>query len=143
MTRTPLGVLTALPLVGFLSIGAYLLTEAVRPGMLTTPSAATVSEAVARGDAARALEMVAEGADLNRPWPVRAGFLGPGPGEVMPLEAAVVSRRAELVALLIRAGADPARASNAACQARQTLPEAVPLLVGEGPEAAARLAGCR
>ena len=143
MTTPPMRILLALPLLGFVLLGAYLAIEAIRPGTLTAPPATTVSEAVAGGDAARALELVAAGADLNRPWPVRAGWLGPEAVELTPLDAAVASGRVELVALLLRAGADPVRAPDAICRARQILPAAIPLLAGSEPDVEARLAGCR
>lgn len=66
----------------------------------------TLSEAAATRDAGEVLRLIEQdGADPNRPYPVRAGILRDEATSLLPLEAAVLSRRAEIVRLLLRHGA--------------------------------------
>lgn len=141
--------LLALPLVGLTAVGTYLGVEYARPGTLTAPRPRTVPEAVAAGNPAQVLEMMAQGADLNAPAHVRAGLLDEREHDLTPIEAAILARRPELLALLLRSGADPLRAPAAPCLAGTYLPEALPLLAGTGGQPgpvtgdfAARLARC-
>jgi hypothetical protein len=151
--RTATYVLAGLPLLGMVLVAGYVVIEAVRPGTLAAAPLTTVSEAIAAGHPARALELLAGGADINRAARVRAGLVVPGRAEyeVTPLEAAVLVQRLEAVRLLLRSGADPARSPMAVCLARYRLPDALPLL-GRGdmpgempaqPEPAVRACGGR
>lgn len=66
----------------------------------------TLSEAAATRDAGEVVRLIEqEGTDPNRPYPVRAGILRDEATSLLPLEAAVASRRAEIVRLLLRQGA--------------------------------------
>lgn len=130
--RTASWLLAGLPLFGMVLVAGYVVVEAVRPGTLAAAPLTTVSEAIAAGHPSRALELLAEGADINRAARVRAGLVVPGRAEydVTPLEAAVLVQRLEEVRLLLRSGADPVRSPMAVCLARYRLPAAVPLLGG-------------
>jgi hypothetical protein len=106
----------------------YVLVEAVRPGTFTAPPPANIPAAIVVGNGPMALELMAGGADVNAPAPIRFGALGPGEHEVTPLEAAVLSQRPEIVRLLLRTGAEQSRSHRAVCLARIRLPEVLPLL---------------
>lgn len=80
-----------------------------------TPPTLSLSEAVATRDAGEVTRLVEqEGADPDAVWQVREGLLGPAV-RVTPLEAAVLARRGEMAALLLRLGATvPAGEARAA-----------------------------
>lgn len=140
MSGTPAGsvgrLVVGVPLLGVLFVVAYVLVETVRPGTMAAPVLETVPEAIAAGHPARALELLADGADINQPARVRAGVVRPGRAayDVTPLEAAVLVQRSEAVRLLLRSGADPARSPMAICLARYRLPEVL-VLFGAQPDA--------
>jgi len=124
------------PVVATAVVGAYLAIESLHPGTLTAPRLATMSEAIAAGNAGQALEMMANGADVDAIATIRPGILDGSAHETTPLEAAILARRIESVRLLLRSGADPARTKRLPCLARERLPEAMPLfgLSGGDPE---------
>jgi hypothetical protein len=67
-----------------------------------------VSEAAALGDAARVRALVATGASIDAPQPVRPALTGDGsPAVLTPLEAAMRRGHDELVRLLLELGATP------------------------------------
>jgi len=116
------------PLLGIAVLLIYVLVESVRPGAFTAPRPANIPAAIVAGNGPMALELMAGGADVNAPAPIRFGPLGPGAYEVTPLEAAVLSQRPEIVRLLLRTGAEQSRSRRAVCLARIRLPEVLPLL---------------
>ena len=64
----------------------------------------TLSEAVVTRDAGEVVRLIErERVDPNRSWPVRAELLERSP--ITPVEAAVATRRGEMVVLLLRHGA--------------------------------------
>jgi hypothetical protein len=86
----------------------------------------TPSEAAAMGQAARVLELQASGLSLNARSRVRRGLIGPESPNIYPLEAAIVSRRVEMVRLLLRSGASQPSGARLVCLARARLPEVLP-----------------
>ena len=126
------------PLAGLLVVAIYVTIESVRPGTFTAPAPQTIAEAVIVGNGPRALEMIAEGQDVNGAGYVRPGVFGETGYDVTPIEAALLSQRIEVVRLLVRTGADVSRSTRAACLARTRLPEALPVL---GLEPAEPVAG--
>jgi hypothetical protein len=97
---------------------ALLLGLGVRPvteWFWPTPTT-NVAEAAALGDAARVRALVANGASLDTPQPVRRELRADGaPPVLTPLEAAMRHGRDELVQLLLELGAtSPADATAAA-----------------------------
>ncbi len=130
-------------------LAAYVVLESVHPGALTAPRPETIPEAIVVGNGPRALEMMAEGHDVDREALVRSemlyqaqsGLVGQGPFEVTPLEAALMAQRIEVVGLLMHTGVDVSRSTRAACLARARLPEALPLLGIDASEASAPAAG--
>ena len=111
------------PLAGFLLVAAYVVAEALGFQGLARPEAVTVSEAAALGQAARALQLIAEGQDPNGRHHVREDLLDHASHEFTPIEAAILGRHAELVRLLQRSGARRWDAARTACFARMRLPE--------------------
>jgi len=111
------------PLVAFLLVSFYVLSEAIGYRGLAQTEADTAAEAAALGHAARTLQLIEEGQNPNQPQHVRPNFLDGGEYEIRPLEAAIVARRAELVRLLVRVGATSFDRSRALCLARLRLPE--------------------
>ena len=71
----------------------------------------------------RALQLIAEGQDVNDSHRVREGLLDHASHELTPIEAAILGRHAELVRLLQRSGARRWDAARTACFARMRLPE--------------------
>ena len=67
----------------------------------------TLAEAVATRDPAEVERLIGFGENPNSAMSVRPGLLGPTAVRVTPLEAAVWSRDAEMLALLLRRGAIP------------------------------------
>jgi hypothetical protein len=122
------------PLVAFLLLSVYVVAEAIGYRGLARPEAATVAEAAALGHAARALRLIEEGQNPNRPQHVRANFLDSRDHELRPLEAAIVARHAELVRLLLRVGAASFDKTRAACLARLRLPEVLSDLGDRGSD---------
>ena len=123
------------PIAGFLLVAAYVVAEALGFQGLARPEAATVSEAAAMGQAARALQLIAEGQDANGRHRVREGLLDHTTHELTPIEAAILGRHAELVRLLQRSGATRWDAARTACFARMRLPEVLPDLGASNTEA--------
>lgn len=64
-----------------------------------------LSEAASLRDGGEVARLLAEGHDPNAVYPVRGGFLRDEEIRVTPIEAALASRRGEIVQLLIDAGA--------------------------------------
>ena len=75
------------------------------------------------GQAAQALQLIAEGQDANGRHRVREELLDHASHELTPIEAAILGRHAELVRLLQRTGATRWDAARTACFARMRLPE--------------------
>jgi hypothetical protein len=123
------------PLVAFLLLSVYVVVEAIGYRGLAQPEAQTAAEAAAQGHAARTLQLIEEGQNPNQPQHLRAGFLDPGEYELRPLEAAIIGRHAELVRLLLRAGAASFDTSRSACFARVRLPQVLPDLGASGSDA--------
>jgi len=111
------------PLCGFAIVAAYVAAEAAGFTGLAAPRAETVAEAAAVGDAARTLQLLAAGQDANRRQTVREGMLDHRRLDLVPLEAAILGRHAELVRLLQRSGAAATNDGRLACFARMRLPE--------------------
>jgi hypothetical protein len=66
----------------------------------------SLSEAVVTRDAGEVVRLIRyENVDPDQPWPVRAELLPGGPRSMTPMEAAVVTRRIEMVRLLAHRGA--------------------------------------
>ena len=100
-----------------------------------SPVASNVSEAAAMGEAARLVELIQQGQDPNRSWPVAEGRLDSGRYDVTPIDAAIMGRTVQMVRLLQRHGATTPNPEHAACLARlRGLPEALPLLGGTSAE---------
>jgi len=114
------------PIVAFLLVSVYVVSEALGYRGLARPDAATAAEAAALGHAATTLQLIAEGQNPNQPQHVRPDFLDAGEYELRPLEAAIIARHAELVRLLLRAGAANFDRTRAVCFARFRLPEVLP-----------------
>jgi hypothetical protein len=104
------------------------MVESVRPGTLTAPRPQTIPEAIVVGNGPLALEMIAQGLDVNAPAVVRSGIYDQGEYELTPLEAALLAQRIEIVRLLVRTGADVSPSARAACLASTRLPDALPVL---------------
>jgi hypothetical protein len=66
----------------------------------------TLSEAVVTRDAGEVVRLIVyEHADPDQPWPVRPGLAPGAPAVMTPLTAAVITRRLEMVRLLVHRGA--------------------------------------
>lgn len=105
MTPRALAVLVPVVIVNA-GLGLFALREAAGRPPFAEPPYASLSEAAATGDAATVVRMVRSHADANAMGTVRQGLLDiHQPLEVTPLEAAVLGRRAELIALLRAHGA--------------------------------------
>lgn len=74
-------------------------------GALAAPRDVTLSEAVALRVPAEVVKLIRAGADPAAPARVRGGIIREHPSMLTPLEAAVVTRRPELVRLLVQEGA--------------------------------------
>jgi hypothetical protein len=122
------------PLLAFALIAAYMLAESSGHQLLAQPEAQTISEAAARGEAARALELIRAGQNVNGRLRIREGIIGSSPLMLTPVEAAIVGRHVELVRLLFRTGARPP--GTAVCLAQERLPELLPELGGAPAESA-------
>jgi hypothetical protein len=91
--------------LGALTLGAGL--PAAEEWFWPAP-ATNMAEAAATRDAARVRVLAGRAVDPNARFPVRPGLLdGDAPREMTPLEAAIRSRREELVAVVIQLGARP------------------------------------
>jgi hypothetical protein len=66
-----------------------------------------LSEAAALRDRGEVARLLAEGQDPNRTYPVRRGFVRSYAMRLTPMEAALASRRDEIVQILLDAGARP------------------------------------
>ena len=111
------------PIVAFLLVSVYVVSEALGYRGLARPEADTTAEAAALGHAARTLQLIEEGQNPNQPQHVRANFLDAGEYDLRPLEAAILARHAELVRLLLRVGGASFDRTRALCFARLRLPE--------------------
>ena len=122
------------PVVAFVLIGAFVAAEAVGLRPLGFEPA-NVSEAAAVGAAATSLRFIAEGADPDAPHPVAAGVLGTLPRTVNAIDAAIIGRQAEMIALLRNQGATTV-AQRAKCLADAVdFPQALPPLgIAEPPD---------
>ena len=102
----PLVVVAGPTLIAVAALVTFVTLEASGHTPLATPPPVNVAEAVAWGDAARAVAFIRVGQDPNRRWPVREGVLDlRGEVHVTPVQAAILSRRPELVGLMLRNGA--------------------------------------
>lgn len=121
--------LAAPPAAALCFILAGFAAEAAGVRSCASPVASTVSEAAALGDAARLVELIQQGQDPNRSWPVPQGALDSGRWDVAPIDAAILGRTIQMVRLLQRHGAASPDPERSACLARlRGLPEALPLL---------------
>jgi len=123
----PLVVAAAPPVIAFALVAALITAEACgyRP---FTAEPANVAEAAARGAAAVTLRFIASGANPNVPWPIAEGVLGTLPRTANAMDAAILGRHAELIALLREHGA-ATDAHRATCLAEAIdFPEAMPAL---------------
>ena len=66
----------------------------------------TLSEAAALHDGGEVARLIAEGADPNGTYPVRAGYISRDPVMVTPVAAAIAAKRGEIVDILLDAGAN-------------------------------------
>jgi hypothetical protein len=114
------------PIVAFLLVSAYVVSEALGYRGLARAEADTAAEAAALGHAARTLQLIEQGQNPNQPQHLRANFLDAGEYELRPLEAAILARHAELVRLLLRVGGASFDRTRALCFARLRLPEVLP-----------------
>ena len=106
-------------LASFCLLLGFVMAEVTGARPFAEPPFDNVSEAAAFGDAAGVLAFIARGDDVNRRWGTRADlFDSRGPMTVTALEAAILMRRAEMVALLLRRGARPDNARALACLAQ-------------------------
>ena len=76
----------------------------VRERSWPTPTT-NLAEAAALRDGARVRVLVAAGARLDEPMPVRPGLLDDAPARMTPMEAAVASGSDDMVSLLVELGA--------------------------------------
>ncbi len=124
------------PVAGFVLVAAYVVAESLGFRAFAQPEAATVSEAAALGEAARALQLMAAGQDPNAALYVSAGLLDHDAHHLTPIDAAVLGRHPELVRLLQRSGAARGVSAQTRCFAQMRLPEVLVDLPG-GADAAA------
>jgi hypothetical protein len=104
-TALAAAMLASLP-AGILAIASFWWTvAALWGGGLWPAQRVTLAEAVATHDEAEIVRLIGFGEDPNGATSVRAGLLGARPARVTPLEAAVWSRDAEMLTLLLRNGA--------------------------------------
>jgi hypothetical protein len=127
--------IAAPPLAGFFLLAGYVAAEALGFHGLARPAADTISEAAAMGNAARALQLIAAGQDVNGRLQVREGILDRAGHDLAPIEAAILGRHAELVRLLQRSGATRWDVERTACFARMRLPEVLTDLGAAGEAA--------
>ena len=126
-TLAPLVAAAAPPVIAFALVAALMTAEALGYRPLSAEPA-NVAEAAARGAAARTLRFIAAGANPNLPWPIAEGVLGTLPRTVNAMDAAILGRHAELIALLREHGATT-DARRATCLAEAIdFPEAMPAL---------------
>src|SRR5215212_7251973 len=96
-----------------------------------------IAEAAAMGHASEVLRLLAAGQDPNRVWPVRRDIISSTITEVTALEAAVWSRRVQLVELLDRQGViDDQSRHHLACLANDLenpVEDIIRYLAAEGP----------
>jgi hypothetical protein len=100
-------------------LAIFVTAEAAGLRPFASPPDANVAEAVAWGDAGQALAFIASGQDPNARWTIRQHVLDShGDLHVTAVQAAVLSRRAELVELMFRHGARPDNPRGLACLAQ-------------------------
>lgn len=96
----------ATPCAALALLGAWWSVGAPLGGGLWPPDTVTLAEAVATRNNAEALRLIQQGADPNRPGPVRDGLLTNGYDVVvLPVEAAVAAQRADSLGMLLANGA--------------------------------------
>jgi hypothetical protein len=107
----------ALPaLCAFMLLVVFVIAEAAGANPIATAPDANVAEAIAFGDAGRALAFIMSGQDPNQRWTVRQDLLDDrGPLQVTAVQAAILSRRWELVELMLRHGARADSPRGLAC----------------------------
>jgi hypothetical protein len=120
--RVPLAALLAASvpvLAGFSLLLGFVIAEASGARPFARPPAANVAEAASYGEAAGVLGFIARGDDVNQRWDTRADlFDARGPMKVTAVQAAILQRRAEVVALLLRRGARAENPTALACLAQ-------------------------
>ena len=108
----------AVPLAAaVLVIIAFVATEVAGVHVLTLAPPENVAEAVDLGDGARALALIRSGQDPNQRWLIPQGNVIDSRRDVhiTPIEAAILTRRAEFVGLMLRHGARPETPAGLAC----------------------------
>ena len=114
------------PMAAFVLVAVYLVAESLGLQGLAAPEPTTVSEAAAMGQAARAMHLIADGQDPNRPQRIASGILDAHEYDLRPLEAAILARHVEMARLLRRSGAARFDLDRAICFAHARLPEVLP-----------------
>jgi hypothetical protein len=100
-------------------VALFVVAEAAGTRPLASPPDANVAEAVAWGDAGQALAFIMAGQDPNQRWTIRQDLLDSrGELHVTAIQAAVLSRRSELVGLMLRYGARAENPRALACLAQ-------------------------
>ncbi len=126
--KTAVLILVVPPLAGFIAVGGFLLAEAAGARPLSAEPA-NISEAAAIGAAARAIQLIVNGENPNRPWPIREGVLGSASYSVDAIDAAILGRRPEIIEVLMKHGARVTDAPRSACLIRAVdLPELLPIV---------------
>jgi len=123
------------PLAAFAMVALYLVAESLGFRGFAAVEPATVSEAAALGHAARALQLIDQGQDPNKPQRIAPGMLDAHEYTLRPLEAAIVGRHLEMVRLLQRSGAAQFDMTRAICLAEARLPAALEDLNASTPGA--------
>jgi len=107
-------IVPALSAAALLALFVVAEVAGLRP--LASAPDANVAEAVAWGDAGQALAFIMSGQDPNERWAIRQDLLDSrGELHVTAIQAAVLSRRSELVALMLRHGGRAENPRGLAC----------------------------
>jgi hypothetical protein len=123
-------IIVALPVLTLVVIAAILAGEAIGVHPWASPPPATVSEAAAIGAAYQAIALIRQGQDPSAAGQLPPGVIDRNGYNLTPIDAAIVGRRLEMIALLRAHGAQTTHPGRSVCLAHATgLPEAVPLLV--------------
>jgi hypothetical protein len=129
----PMLVIALPPLAVFVFVGGFFAAEAVGLRPLSSEPA-NLSEAVAIGAAARALQLIAAGEDPNQRHPIGEGVLGSISYQVDAIDAAILGRRPEMIPVLLEHGAAVTDLQRSVCLVRAlSYPEVLPL-IGAPPE---------